>query len=93
MLNIEYRVRPVTRYIVTRYHSDMEVVKTDDLTAVYSRGPAGIDTCGEFANEDMAGRVAKALADAEPEGTVSVDGYPLDRCLSEIVPAPAEATD
>jgi hypothetical protein len=45
---VEYRVRPVVRYVVTRWH---EV------------GPyqAGVETIGEFDNEHTAERVRKAL--------------------------------
>lgn len=51
---IEYRVRPVTRYIVTRWE-DVE------------NGTALLDECGEFANEDRAYSVAHALAFKERE--------------------------
>ena len=48
---IEYRVRPVTRYFVTRYHE---------------HGPmAGSTSHGEFDNADTAYHVAYALAKAE----------------------------
>lgn len=50
---IEYRVRPVTRYIVTRYHSD-----TDG-------GPSGVETIGEFDNLGRADVVGAALANSE----------------------------
>jgi hypothetical protein len=77
MLKIEYRVRPVTRYIVTRFHSDYEVYADGDTVCVASRGEAGCETCGEFDNEDMAQRVAEALAGAEPEGEVLVNDAPI----------------
>lgn len=44
---IEFRVRPVTRYIVTKY--------TADLAA------ASVETVGEFPNEQYAEMVADAL--------------------------------
>lgn len=48
---IEYRVRPVTRFIVTRYHGGVE------------HGCSG--TRGEFDNADTAYEVAYALCNAE----------------------------
>lgn len=58
MEKIEYRVRPVTRYIVTRFHSIDH--------------PAGSESgelveCGEFSNENRAYTVATALAFKERE--------------------------
>lgn len=49
---IEYRVRPVTRYIITRFET--------------GEG-RGVEQCGEFANEDLAYDVAHALAFKERE--------------------------
>lgn len=54
MQKIEYRVRPVTRYVVTRYHQDR------------ANGGA-VETCGEFENEDKAYEVGAALAFKERE--------------------------
>ena len=51
--NIEYRVRPVTRYIVTRYESFPD------------RGSCG--AMGEYDNEYIAQHVAYALCKAEHE--------------------------
>lgn len=48
---VEYRVRPVTRYIVTRFHQD----KNGD----------GSDLLGEFSNEDAATAVARAMTVSE----------------------------
>lgn len=48
MSTIEYRVRPVSRYIVTRYES------TEDA--------AGVSTIGEFPNRQLAVDVANAFA-------------------------------
>lgn len=51
---IEYRVRPVTRYIVTRYHD------LDD-------GRSGVETKGEFDNAETAHEVGYALCKDEHE--------------------------
>jgi hypothetical protein len=48
MKTIEYKVRPVTRYIVTRFESDGE--------------SGGSEVCGEFDREENAMRVGFALA-------------------------------
>ena len=61
-MKIEYKVRPVTRYIVTRYHS--EVIENSQTI---SRAHGGCDTKGEFDNYDTAYAVAYALAKAEQE--------------------------
>jgi len=50
-MKIEYKVRPVTRYVVTRYESDGQ------------SGSCG--TIGEFDNERKAKDVARALASEE----------------------------
>lgn len=60
-MKIEYRVRPVTRFIVTRWH------ESDDAKQ------GGVDTKGEFESEDTAHAVAYALAKQEHEQL----GYPL----------------
>lgn len=71
MEKIEYRVRPVTRFVVTRFHQ-MTTDKGDS---------AGCETRGEFDNFDTAHAVAYALADADtkrlglPPGDESVT-YP-----------------
>lgn len=57
---IEYRVRPVTRYVVTRFHSEGEGPV---------RGMAGCETCGEFDNMERANTVAHALHASEPGST------------------------
>lgn len=52
MSTIEYRVRPVTRYSVTRFESD---------------GKSGqLETIGEYANEGYAVRVMEALKVHDP---------------------------
>jgi hypothetical protein len=57
MKSIEYRVRPVTRFVVTRYEEN--------------DGTGSIETLGEFPNEAFAERVAGAMTVAEP-GSVAV---------------------
>jgi hypothetical protein len=59
MKTIEYRVRPVTRYVVTRYAADKE----DKLGSCEGKG--------EFDSEHAAREVALALAKAEPSGHVT----------------------
>lgn len=51
MPEIEYRVRPVTRYVVTRFHSE--------------RHGGGCSTKGEYENANVAYEVARALCQAE----------------------------
>ena len=53
MEKIEYRVRPVTRFIVTRFHGNDESLS------------GGVETHGEFDNSDTAYKVAYALCQAE----------------------------
>lgn len=52
METIEYRVRPVTRYVVTRFQQD-------------ENGGGGVATKGEFDNEELAYAVGYALAKDE----------------------------
>lgn len=52
---VEYKVRPVTRYIVTSFMSANEQVK------------GGSSTHGEFSSSDVAYEVAYALCRAEHE--------------------------
>lgn len=63
MTKIEYRVRPVTRYIVTRWEG------TDDPRAACSNGSS---TLGEYDNADTAYEVGYALCKAEHDRL----GYP-----------------
>lgn len=59
---IEYRVRPVTRYVVTRYYESVD-------------GRAGgVETKGEYENAQVAYEVGYALCKAEHERL----GLPLD---------------
>lgn len=55
MENIEYRVRPVTRYVVTRYEDQGE------------NGTANIRGLGEYENQQVAQEVGYALCRAEHE--------------------------
>jgi hypothetical protein len=50
-MEVEYRVRPVTRYVVTRFHKDEKL--------------AGVETRGEFDNANVAFEVGYALARQE----------------------------
>jgi len=68
MPKIEYRVRPVTRYIVTRYRNDTGVSSIK----------------GEYDSQQMAHEVAYALCKAEHDAAGTHPGdmdfvYPLDR--------------
>lgn len=60
---IEYKVRPVTRYIVTQY------LNQDSLKNKASY------ICGEFANVEQANRVAASLATTHQEASESLDPY------------------
>lgn len=62
MEKIEYRVRPVTRFIVTRFH------ETDGGRT------GGTETKGEYENYDVAHEVAHALCKHEHAEL----GWPLD---------------
>lgn len=55
--NIEYRVRPVTRYVVTKYEQN-EVEKSGSVRML-----------GEYDNEYIAQEVAYALCKADHERT------------------------
>lgn len=54
---IEYRVRPVTRYVVTRFETSGP--------SESGCGQAGSSTRGQFENEEVAFEVAYALCKAE----------------------------
>jgi len=60
---IEYRVRPITRYVVTRYHEDADGKSTGNSRQ-----------CGEYDNEEVAYEVGYALAKAEHDRLK----FPLD---------------
>lgn len=57
---VEYRVRKITRYVVTRYH---EIAEGND--GLLNR--AGVQEKGEYPNPDVAYEVAYALAKQEHE--------------------------
>jgi len=77
-MNIEYRVRPVTRFIVTRFESD--------------GNKAGCENKGEFGSYGMAWNVAQALGlqDHAREG-VSVTLPEYDSTMVEQPQIPSEA--
>ncbi len=50
-IEIEYRVVPVTRFIVTRWHKDLGVTGTSER--------------GEYLSENVAYEIANALAESE----------------------------
>jgi hypothetical protein len=52
MSTVEYRVRPVTRYVVTRYETDGKASQ--------------LETIGEYGNEGYAIRVMEALKVHDP---------------------------
>lgn len=52
----EYRVRPVTRYVVTHFTSD-------------GKGKGACRQFGEFPNQEQADEVAQALASRQPGAT------------------------
>jgi len=67
---IEYSVRPVTRYFVTRYSADGST--------------AGVETKGEYESHDVAHQVAYALCKAEHDAAGTGPGdvnfvYPGER--------------
>lgn len=71
MNTIEYRVRAIKRYVITRFHSE---------DAGDGRGQAGSETLGQFDNLATANRVATALHIAEPGSafsTIEDDREPL----------------
>lgn len=58
-MKIEYKVRPVTRYVVTRFEARDESDKGGSFV--------GSAVCGEFQKGETAFHVAYALARAESE--------------------------
>lgn len=65
-MKVEYRIKPTTRYIITRYHADLG----DDKSAC----SAGSETRGEYDNADVAYDVAYALCKLEHDKS----GQPAD---------------
>lgn len=53
LIKVEYRVREITRYVVTRYHEGSHT--------------GGVETKGEYDNATVAHEVAYALCKAEHE--------------------------
>lgn len=53
---VEYQVRPVTRYIITRYHNE---------TTPTGGASGGVETIGEFDNQVRAELIARALVNQE----------------------------
>ena len=64
---IEYRVRPVTRFIITRYHRS-----SDDN----GRSEAGSELCGLFESAYQANRIAKALHSSEDGSLCFLTDHP-----------------
>jgi hypothetical protein len=62
----EYRVRPITRYIVTHFHSENDGNGSNS---------GGCQECGEFSNEAQANRMGAALSMFDPGSTFV--GIPL----------------
>lgn len=61
-MKVEYRVKEIKRYVVTRYHED-------DVSKL-----AGVESKGEYDNYQIAYEVGYALAKAEHDRL----GYPID---------------
>ena len=62
---VEYRSRPITRFIVTRWHDDRDM---DTM---------GSETCGEFPNEEQALAAARGLVSLEPGARLIRPEYPV----------------
>ena len=79
MHRIEYQVRPITRYIVTRWETEER----------NGQSSGGCDACGEFENDAAAYQVGYALAKAEHDrlGWPAGDGrirYPEDPSAKKV---------
>jgi len=61
---VEFRVRPVTRWIVTRYENDSETES------------GSLETLGEYSNEWYAKRVKNALESHEKEHPPEYESLP-----------------
>lgn len=59
-MKVEYRVRPITRYVVTRYHEAHEEGGNQ---------ACGCETRGEYDNADVAFEVAYALCKSEHDAS------------------------
>ena len=76
MTEVEYRVRPVERFVVTRWYQ--------------FAGSGGVETLGEYGNYEIAYAVAYALCKTEHEKLgYSIDDprvqYPKDERSSQLV--------
>lgn len=69
---VEYKVRPVVRYIVTKYQEDM-IFRPGEEDQPGCPG-AGSETCGEFDSPDAAYNVAYALCRSQHDAS----GLPID---------------
>ena len=78
MKTIEYRVRPVKRYIVSRWHNE-------DLGNGTVSG--GSMSYGEFENAYSANDVCKALAAREPEAKCTLISVHASDCAVHNAPA------
>jgi hypothetical protein len=77
---IEYKVKPVTRFVITRFHR---------YVAEDGHEEAGVETIGEYANENQAGMVAGLMAHSE---CAAVDKkWAIQSPDSGIGPAPSDA--
>jgi len=65
MRTVEFRVRPVTRWVVTRYEGDP------------TSGSGSLETLGEYSNEWYAKRVKDALESHEKEHPPVYESLPL----------------
>ena len=85
-IRIEYRVRPITRYVVTRYQS--ETRETEHGVTV---SPADCSTKGEYDNAEVAYEVGYALCKAEHD---QLGWPPADKRIQypNRVPPPSNAT-
>lgn len=62
---IEFKVRPVTRYIVTRY--------SQNLDSAFTLGSS--ENCAELSNVRQANMIAHALAVSEAKDNINSDVY------------------
>jgi hypothetical protein len=60
LTKVEYQVKPVTRYVITRYSEGLSPCRTGELVP-----HAGVSTRGEYENGQVAYEVAYALAKAD----------------------------
>lgn len=76
MKKVEIRVRPVTRYIVTRYEEEIDEA---------GRGSAGCYSLGEFDHEYYAERVAAAVrAFEQTDQCVEMDRAHMEAALKRL---------